>query len=808
MSQTALPIKEGASFRYGDRTLVLVSRLTNDRLNIVDQKTNELFVVYLSDSEHPEMADIAWFLSEWFNERIKFGAAIEEDNGSARYLELDTQACVSRNARSMWKMLWAKAAIEAGAVTTPDPLQDWIDAAPIPKIPGWDPDVAYSGSTPNWRYAPKLSALMKTRPRSRTLSRAMATYHVHGDLIGAFMPNAGRKYGVSQLPRKVDRLVVRAVELYYDEDPDKRLVNKEDAAALVKRWWDILKARGELGIGEEAPVFETIRNRINREETYANYAKRHGKARADKKFTPSGEPIEVSRPFERVYMDGTVFRHAVLFNENYTVPSAKMKGVYAMDAFALYVFKPSIFCGPFRPEMAIQAALNVMCPPQMMEDEIREDPAGAQIFGIPSMFMYDNEKAMLPPRLVPGMSIISTVQLAAAYHHDAKSELESFFDFPKARVDKFKGKIYGPKTDRDLRVNPLKEANMTRAQYADELEQARLEWNCTAKKCLNGKSPNEVMLEYIASRGAHHANPNVIRREFAETPEGENILTDDGLVYENVRYRWNRDGTQEITDNNYYKTSFSKRLKNNIKVFVSIRVWSGNRDHIEILDSFTGRYHRFYSVDPGYTGGLSFWEHNEYRKMLGNDGRGPKVDKTRILAKSKRKALRAHDSELDSMGFKSRATPTGLLECEERRQKEIESADLPFAETASPNPIPINITSQNRSDIPKPPPQPRNGDEGASAVGVARKQGGKKKQGPKRSDDFGNASTAHLTREQFAQDTASGEDAKATQDPTERSKTGPDREVGQAEGPTPTAALKELATNSKRKWSRKAKGQD
>jgi hypothetical protein len=208
MSQVALPIKEGSSFQHGGRTLVLVSRLGNDRLNIVDQKSNELFVVYLSDSEYPEMPDVAWLLSEWFNERIKFGDAPEKGDRSARFLELDTQACVTRSARAMWKMLWAKAAVEAEAVTTPDTLQDWIAAAPIPAIPGWEFDVARSGSRPNWRYDPKLTAMMMIRPRSRTLSRAMAVYHVHGDLIGAFMPKSGREYGLSQLPQKVDRLVV------------------------------------------------------------------------------------------------------------------------------------------------------------------------------------------------------------------------------------------------------------------------------------------------------------------------------------------------------------------------------------------------------------------------------------------------------------------------------------------------------------------------------------------------------------------------------------------------------------------------
>lgn len=114
----------------------------------------------------------------------------------------------------------------------------------------------------------------------------------------------------------------------------------EDAAALVMRWWEAARDAGHGDIGTDPPDYETVRRRIRRNETFENYERRHGRHAAIAKFSPKGESIIPSRPFETVFMDGTEFEHYTLYSDAWKEVAGKMKGVAAMDAFSLYKWPP------------------------------------------------------------------------------------------------------------------------------------------------------------------------------------------------------------------------------------------------------------------------------------------------------------------------------------------------------------------------------------------------------------------------------------------------------------------------------------
>jgi len=234
-----------------------------------------------------------------------------------------------------------------------------------------------------------------------------------------------------------------------------------------------------------------------------------------------------------------------------------------------------------------------------------------------------------------------------------------------------------------------------------------------------------------------------VRRLFASVPSGPHILTTDGLVYDGIRYRHNQEGIAEVLDNNHRFTPFAKRLDEDGKVEVEIRVWDFDIDEIEILDEVTGKYHSMWSTDPEYTGGLSRWEHHHYQSYLTADGRGPRRQMGRVAAKAKQKTLRDFDDDLYKLGMRSRTVPAGLIDGEARREARLAEAaseraeEQAFIETEIAERCwEVDVGGGDRKDLPRAPSQ-----GGRPATRKRRVH-----TPPKRGADYGAASTSGLTR--------------------------------------------------------------
>jgi hypothetical protein len=127
--------------------------------------------------------------------------------------------------------------------------------------------------------------------------------------------------------------------------------------------------------------------------------------------------------------------------------------------------------------------------------------------------MYDRDRTMISPRMVPGaLKLFSTVELAEAYHHDAKSKLENYHRFVKASLAEIPGRILGPRIKHDLKYDPIKNTQLTRAQYVDLVEHCRRQWNTTPKASLGERSPMDIMKAFILNGSARLTDPREVRR--------------------------------------------------------------------------------------------------------------------------------------------------------------------------------------------------------------------------------------------------------------------------------------------------------
>ena len=676
MTNIPFHLPEGHILDFGNRQIKFEEAL-GDGLLRFRYLDGDGEVVLVPDSGGFVLPSVFWAI-----EQFRAGNLLDKDfrpdlqKCRVNNLLLDRAACLLIDSRCGWRFDWAEAAIREGITRTEDAARVWIAEADGPG----------------------------KKPQPRSLLRWMRKIELAGGRIGAIVSASGRPKGHSQLSDVEDRLVHKwAMGFWYPSSLNGRLAHKEDAAAMVVAEWDLLAEMSVPGLGDEAPSAETVRKRINSLECYSTHAARYGRPAADRYYSPSGEPVAIERPFERIFMDGVEWEHSVFYSEDNKIPAAKLKSVIAMDGFCQFVFPHPTFAGQFRAVWGLRALRGVMMPPDLTTDEVDQDPQSALFYGLPSDVMYDRDRTMIAPRMVPGaIQVFSTAELAQAYHHDAKSKLENYHKFVKESLAIIPGQILGPRHKYDLGYNPIAHTEVTRAQYVDLVEQCRRQWNDAPKDSLGGRSPNDVMRAFLSTGGPRLTDPKEVMRTFASTPAKQCVLTTNGLIYDNVHYRFNRDGVGRALNSNHHKTPFSQRLAGTAKVHVSLRVWDDDIDMIEVYDEQNKTFFPMWSIEPGYTGGLNRWEHQIYQKYLRDGGGGTRTIRDKL--RSKAKFLDARHKALTGFSFRERLEPVEILEAEERRLSG-KRAGNPDCAKVPELWIPTIVDGAQREDIPRPPPQ-------------------------------------------------------------------------------------------------------
>lgn len=620
--------------------------------------------------------DIDWLLAEHRAGRLLDGEDPHALIGGARgqFLGLDRAACAARDRKAPWRHEWATAAMTAGIARSERGAEEFLSRVPAPA----------AGDRPKWRALLRWIAILMMDPHRR---------------IGNLVATAGREKGESQLTERMNLVVHAMAARYWSEDGDPF---KTDVAARVVGVWDELNASGATNIGEAPPSLECVRKRVNALQNRISYASRNGDYAAERYYGANGEPVGAEHVMERVTLDGVVFKHVCTFSDDWNIPAARMKGVFAMDWKSSFAFEGPVFAGPFRPEATERALLGLMTPPRLTPEQLARNPRRALCFGLPSQLHPDNEKALLPPSMVPGLvNIVSYVELPKAYHSDAKAKHERFHRFLHGVVSRLSGRILGPGPSRDPRYDPLAAPEVTRAQYAFMIQAGRIAWNERPKKWLDWRSPMDVLLEELKTRRARGMPIGEIERHLSRTVTV--VLTTNGVEFDNLRYRFNERGVEKALDANVRREPFADRLRDTGRCELTARVWDSDVDHIDLYDPEHREYHRLYSTDPDYTAGLTRYEHQEYQRMLraGKGGGTRPVDRLR----KRRELLNDIEKALPEKAFRARAAGVALLEQDEMRSAAGALGRSLAYDGMLADMLPTNPSGADREDEPKAPPQ-------------------------------------------------------------------------------------------------------
>lgn len=499
------------------------------------------------------------------------------------------------------------------------------------------------------------------KPGASTLKRWIIK-DPDGFAPGALVGLAGRQKGQSQLEDAEDALVHEAA-LYFWADIGASIVS---AHALAGNGWKALRQAGQVKLGEKQPSYEAVRLRVWSIATYSTVLAKFGKERAEKMFGAVGEAIECTRAFERVFVDGTEFEQACVFGEDWSLPGGKLKGILAIDGFSTFVFDPVIFPGPYREEMSIEALCRVMTPPDHLTDQqLQEVENVGWTFGIPETWIPDNDKTLIGPAYVPSLlDLGSRLELPETYHHDAKALVEWIGGWLKSRLRGLPGTILSAKKKTDIRRDPVDEAELTIGQMISAVRALIWEHNHTPVVRLGNRSPFQVLMASVIAHGAATLqNPHQIRAELEKTVP-DRVLTDDGLEYDGIQYRGPE--VEAVLRRNYRRVARSNDKAEPVTLTVTIRTNDADIDYIRVWDPELQDFVKLLSTQPSYTGLLSRWEHDEYRRMA--KIRGEKYDTEGQRVAARVRSLEQIDKEAPRAAFRRRNKMFALAHSEEVRQ--------------------------------------------------------------------------------------------------------------------------------------------
>lgn len=665
----------------GQRRLRFEGHLGDEFLSIKDMRTAGPLQIREARTGALCAPTFEWVLEEFSSGRLKVQRpTIQTRSGRIQEVSgLDASACAARDPKSPWRLRWAIAAMKAGLTRTDEEYAKFIaeNRSAIFSDQGFDP------------------------PAASSLRRHVRKLETAGASTSVFVSGAGRPKGHSQLPAAED-ILVDDIALRYWATPEWLILC---AWAVMFAEWEDLVAAGVEGLSQNCPTYEALRLRIRKLETYETVLTKHGKEAADRKFKPSGTSVPTTRPFERVFMDGTELEQIATFGPDLEIAGSKVKAVILADDFSTYVFPPVVFPGPYREEMGTEALIRMMSPPTNIPDEILEiEPHAAWVFGRPTTIVPDNDRTLIPPGYIPALTELGPeIDLPTVYHSDAKARLEGFFPWLKRRLAGLPGTVRSPRLRKDIRHDPVAEAELTIHQIRTIVERLIWEHNTTPKAELGYRTPLELMVSYLlAGGGPKLGDAYEPRRALAKTHEGR-TLTKHGLLFDGIMYRSPEMG--DVLKDNLADTPIAERLSDSAKCTVSIRTFESDLDKILVFNSARGEFVELFSTEPTYTGGLSRWEHAEYRKLARE--RGEKFQNERQRCHSRLRSLEFIAKEAPSLPFRQRKNLAALLDCEVLRSKRGRAAQqqMPYSSDG--------ILSQLRRKAEGPPPGPKNQQAGA-----------------------------------------------------------------------------------------------
>lgn len=217
---------------------------------------------------------------------------------------------------------------------------------------------------------------------------------------------------------------------------------------------------------------------------------------------------------------------------------------------------------------------------------------------------------------------------------------------------------------------------------------------------------DEVQRAHGIAMEARLSDPKDVRRNLARTVRG--VLTTDGVVHDNITYRWNREGVTQTLSSNLAAQAFSKRLEGTAKCDVWLRVFDWNLDVIEIMDEAGNDFVELWSDDPDYTLFLTRFEHRFHQSCMIEGSTGAQTAEQRALRRAE--SLQQQWEDLHNLPYAIAKKAGAVLERAEVRAKARNVADDPDLTDFSAFMIPTDLGGTQRADVPLGPTQSRSAD--------------------------------------------------------------------------------------------------
>ena len=627
-------LKVGAQFWHGKTRLRLERIEADGSVDLRNASTGALVVIKNPDGS-TSRTTVEWMRLEYAAGRLATLVAAGEtvSERQQRFLAMDASVASKRDQKVMWRESLAWRAGTDGVTATDAACDSWLDA----------------------NYGRQPGDLTHARPSGSSLRRWMRKHRKGGMRVGALVSQAGRPRNHSQLPPEVDAAVNEAALHYYSAG-----AGCSQLAALS--YLDELVAGLNLERPGQADPFktpsrQTLRLRIEKLECHETWEAKYGRESADRKYRGSGEPLLVDHVLEICLMDATELEQIVVFDEARTIPCFKMKLVAIMDCLTHAIVGWHVYAGPNRAETSAQAVLHCLeaekFPPRM----VALHPQLRLVFGKPAALLPDNEKALIGPETLPGYNAAGIVVIPAPVGMPtAKASLERFFRTLKGMLAVLPGTLVDPRRASELGFELVESmAEMTMHELRIHVAQAAAVHNTSECKGLPGRmSPVEMIELRSATRATDvFEDPAFVRANLATHFSA--YLTRNGVEKDGIRYR-DAATIDRLYDNNAGRMGGARSAHS---FNMLCRRSDGDMNRIELYDEHAEEWVVLPSTQPGYTAGLSFWEHGQYSEAAKRRREAFGSESARI--RSMQETRRLHEEMLPKAKFRQRAKMGALL---------------------------------------------------------------------------------------------------------------------------------------------------
>lgn len=625
-------LRTGQRFWHVKTRIVLERVEADGGLDLRNTATGALVVVRNPDGSTARPT-VEWLRTEYAAGRLRsiVPSAETASERQARFLAMDASTASVRDAKVAWRHSLAWRACTDDVVCTDDACAEWLSNN-HGRQPG---DLAFP------------------RPSGSSLRRWMRSLRKGGMRIGALVSQAGRPRNHSQLPPEVDAATNEAALYFYSAGPGF-------SQAAADAYLDELVARlnrEQPGRDFRKPSRQTLRLRIEKLECFETWEAKHGREAAERKYRGAGEPLLVDHVLEICMMDATELEQIVVFDEARTIPCLKMRIVVVMDCLTHAVMGWHVYAGPNRSETSAQAVLSCLEPDKFPPRMLEMHPTLRLAFGRPAALLPDNEKALIGPQTLPGYNAAGIVIIPAPVGMPtAKAALERFFRTLKGILAALPGTLVDPRRASELGFEIVEGmAEMTMNELRMHVAQAAAVHNVSQSRGLpGGMSPIEMLATRSGTRATDpFEDPAFLRANLCTHFEA--YLTRNGVEKDGIRYR-HAATIDRLYDDNAGRMGGARKANG---FHVRARRADGNIDRIEILDEHSERWIPLPSTQPGYTAGLSFWEHQQYAAAAKRRRQAFGSESARM--KSMQETRRLHDEMLPKATFRARARMGALL---------------------------------------------------------------------------------------------------------------------------------------------------